>query len=281
VGVVGFGLVCLLVSLPRWRETARMAGCQQNLMRIGVGLQLYHQAARRYPTVPTLGGSVGDSPFKAMLDSLALPDFLELKDPGSKPKPTVAAARGVRVPGLSCPSDPHAMTRLFNAPISYRGNAGDTPDGLHGPFEPGRVVTAAGVEAADGLSFTAAFAERLVGDGRDDHPAPINYASTPGPVGGLDNSIGPWRGDAGSDWAEAAWRSTLYNHALMPGSPAPSRIAVDGGTAAIGASSAHPNRINVLLLDGSLRVVTPTINPDVWRALATTGVESAPTPPAK
>jgi len=282
LAVVGFFLLWVLMALPRWRETARMAGCQKNLMQIGVALQLYHQANRQYPTVAPLGvGTPGDSTVKAMLDTLVLPDFLDLKGPDQKPKPSRATPPGVRVPGLACPSDPWAMAGRFAAPLSYRANTGDAASGLGGPFEPGRVATSAAIEAADGLSFTAAFAERLVGDGRDGEPGPMNYATAPGPIGDdgcPDAPAGRWRGDAGSTWAEAGWRATLYNHALAPAAPR-SCVAEDGRTAAIGASSSHANRINVLLMDGSLRGVTPTMSPAVWKALGTVG--TAPPTPAK
>ena len=37
----------------------------------------------------------------------------------------------------------------------------------------------------------------------------------------------------------------------------------------MGASGSHPGRINVLLMDGSLRGLTPTMSPKLWRALGT------------
>ena len=115
-----------------------MTGCQKNLMQIGFALQLYHQGGQKFPTVPTLGGPAGDSPIKAMLDTLALPDFRELNDQGQKPKATGSAPGGVRVPGLACPSDPWAMASPFPSTISYRANAGDTTGGEHGAVRAGQ-----------------------------------------------------------------------------------------------------------------------------------------------
>ena len=279
-GIVAFAAILVLMALPRGREASRMAGCQKNLMQVGVGLQMYHQAHRRYPTVPDLGETPGPGPIRAMLDAFVIPDLLELNDPSRPPNPSQAPPKGIRVPGLSCPSDTNARSGVFPSVVSYRANTGDDPSGSGGPFEPGRVTTSAGVEAADGLSFTAAFAERLVGDGRDRSMTPWNYAAMPGTVadGGCGNpQADRWHGDAGSDWAEATWRSTLYNHALAPGSPR-SCIAQDGRSALMGASSGHVGRVHVLLMDGSLRGVSPTIEARVWRALGTVGrSESTPT----
>ena len=278
VAILGFAAILFLMSLPRGRESARMATCQRNLMQIGHGLALYHQLQRHYPTVPAIGGPAGDSPLKAMLDSFAVPDLLELRDSSNSPKASQAPPPGIRVPGLACPSDPNAMAGPSSAVVSYRANAGDDPVGLDGPFAPGRTTTSAEVEAADGQGYTAAFAERLVGDGKDRHPAPENYARVPGPISPSGCAKVPadrWRGDAGLSWAEVSWRSTLYNHALTPDAPV-SCIADDGKTASIGASSGHVNRINVLMMDGSLRVVSPTINPKIWAGMGTVGRSETP-----
>ena len=280
-GIIAFAGILVLMALPRGREASRMAGCQKNLMHIGVGLQMYHQAHRRYPTVPALDGPGGPGPVEAMLDALVIPDFLDLQDPDNPPKPGRRPPKGARVPGLVCPSDSNAMAGVFPSSISYRANTGDDPKGSEGPFEPGRVMTSAQVEAADGLGFTAAFAERLVGDGRGLRRAAWNYAATPGAVGESGCPDAPpdrWRGDAGSDWAEASWRSTLYAH-ILPPNGFPSCLSDDGRTARMGASSGHVDRVNVLLMDGSLRGVTPSIDPKVWRALGTVGSpDSKPVP---
>ena len=282
-GIIGFALLLILIMLPRGREASRMAGCQQNLMQIGVGLQMYHQAQRHYPGVASLGDPAGYGPIKAMLDAFVIPDLLDLRDPTKPPKPSQAPPKGARVPGLSCPSDSNAMAGHFASTVSYRANTGDDTNGRGGVFEPGRLLTSDEVEAADGLSFTSAFSERLVGDGRDGQPGFGNYANCPGPVveGGCPAAPPErWRGDAGSNWAEAAWRSTLYNHALVPNA-SPSCIADDRRTALMGASSGHPNRVNVLMMDGSLRGVTPTIDAKVWRAMGTVGTRAEEAKPAK
>ena len=280
-GIVGFAGILVLMALPRGREASRMAACQRNLMHIGVGLQMYHQSHRQYPTVPALEESVGSGPVKAMLDALAIPDLLDLKDPSQPPKPGAGPPKGVRVPGLACPSDSNAIAGAFASGISYRANTGDDPAGSGGPFQPGRVMTTAQVEAADGLGFTAAFAERLVGDGRDRHPAAWNYSASSGPVSTGGCPAAPpdrWRGDAGSDWAEASWRSTLYAH-ILPPNGVPSCLSVEGRTARMGASSGHVHRVNVLLMDGSLRGVTPSIDHKVWQALGTVGSPDSKTAP--
>jgi type II secretory pathway pseudopilin PulG len=270
--VVILTVIALVIvwALPRGRENARLVACRRNLRQIGVALSLYDTAVGRLPAVPELGTTLGSGPLAAMREQLGLGDFTALGDPKQRPAPQPGVASSPRpVPGFVCPSDPHATAGLFPAPISYRAVAGDAPDGRTGPFAPGRSLGLTAIEAADGSGYTAAFEERLVGDDRPASPGPRNYALVPGPVAADRCPSAPdpsWRGDAGSSWVEASWRSTLANHTLPPGA-APSCLADDGRTARIGSSSGHVGQVHVLMLDGRVQAVSPTIDPTIWKAL--------------
>jgi prepilin-type processing-associated H-X9-DG protein len=139
------------------------------------------------------------------------------------------------------------------------------------------------VEKRDGTSFTAAFCERLVGDNVASKIAAWNYAVVDGPLppqgctlATLEAGRARWYGDAGSSWWIADYRSTLYNHALPPNA-AVSCVSARGDTAFMSASSGHVKGVNLLMLDGSVKLVAPTIDPKVWRELAAVSsrVESA------
>ncbi len=269
VALVLVATACLLIAIPRAREGSRRAGCQRNLMQIGMALGLYHQSAGHWPTA-RLGG---DGPIPALLDTLGQTDFTAFRDPKvAPPRRGVAPVAERTIPGLLCPTDRAGAASSFPAPISYRANTGDTTDGQGGPFAIGRTVTLAEVEAADGASYTAAFSERLVGDGRRGVPSRSGYALAPAPVGeaGCPTAPAPaWRGDAGSSWLRSDWRSTLYSH--LPALQTNACIADDGRTAFLGASSDHAEGVHVLLLDGSLRTYHPAVDRGVWRALGTIG----------
>ncbi len=276
----------VIMALPRQtlaRRAARMVACQRNLMQIGVALALYDQSQRSLPSVVELGGAAAahaSGPLKALLMELGLADLNELTDPQSPPpKRRVLSHSERRIPGFFCASDRNATAGSFAAPVSYRASTGDSPDGRHGAFAPGRHVSIAQIEASDGSSYTAGFAERLVGDHRLEHPAPANFALVPGPLGSAGcprSAPTAWRGDAGVSWVACDWQSTLYNHALTPNA-APSCIALDRRSAFMGASSAHPDGVNVLVLDGSVRTFTPTIETKIWREWA--AVPEAPRDP--
>ncbi len=272
LAVVFLVAMVVLSALPRRRESARLAGCRRNLMQIGIALALYGRSERSLPVVPLLSADPVPSggPLKAVLDALVLPDLTGLTDASTRPAPRPGSPPGERpVPGFVCPSD---RTLTGPAPVSYRATAGDRPDGANGGFAPGRPTTLGTIEAGDGLGFTAAFSERLLGNRRPDDPGPARYSVVAGPVGDAGCPPSPpadRRGDAGSSWSEAGWRSTLYNHTRAPGA-VPSCIARDGLTAHIGASSGHQSGVNVLIFDGSVRTVIPTVALPVWKALATT-----------
>src|SRR5262249_19322937 len=145
-------------------------GCARNLSQIGFALSLYDQMNGHLPelgtpippSVPPSKGSPG--PLKTLLEALDIPDLTELRDAKTWPKPRPGQVPGeMPVPGFFCASDPNALAGRLPAPVSYRAATGDGHRGDNGAFAPGRSWSLAAVEARDGLSFTAAFSERLVG----------------------------------------------------------------------------------------------------------------------
>jgi type II secretory pathway pseudopilin PulG len=276
--IVAIALLFLLMMMPRGREQARLLACQKNLGQIGKALALYHQTEHQLPAIVALAGidqpnqTKSSGPLRILLDTLQLPDLTGLADLKSPPKALPGQVPGeIPVPGFVCGSDPNATAGLFRAPISYRATTGDSPAGDNGLFALGRVIKLEDVEAADGLSFTAAFSERMVGDNQSGHPFLGNYRAVPGPLSGpscpADAEDSPWRGDAGSSWNWADYRSTLYNHALVP-NQRQSCLALDGETAFMGASSGHVRGVNLLKVDGSVSLVTPAIDPKIWKEFA-------------
>jgi hypothetical protein len=276
--VIGGTVLLILMGLSRAREQARLAGCTRNLSQIGFALALYDQMNAHLPEIGTplppgqeaAGGTPG--PLKMLLESLDLPDLTELRDPKTRPTGRHGPIPGeTTVPGFVCAADPNALAGRFAAPISYRAATGDGPRGDNGPFAPGRSWSLATIEARDGLSYTAAFSERLVGSGADGPESlpsyrivapPLPEAACPAPP-----DAGDVKNDAGSSWIASDYRSTLYNHALTPNGR-PSCIAGDGRSAFMGASSGHVRGVNLLRLDGSVSLTLPSIAPKVWRKLA-------------
>jgi len=281
--IISLVLLVLLMVATRGREEARLVSCRMNLGQIGLALALYDQNYRSLPSVAELApldpsgrnGVRPISPLRTLLEAFQYPDLTELRDPKTVPPARPGQVPGeMPVPGFVCGSDPNATGGLFAAPISYRAVTGNSPSGDNGAFAPGRRFSLREVEAADGLSFTAGFSERLVGDNQPGHGRVNNYQVVTGPLSPsgcpVNADFAAWRGDAGSSWRASDYRSTLYNHALPPNGQ-PSCLANDGKSAFVGASSGHARGVNLLLLDGSVSLVRTSIDPKVWREFAKIG----------
>jgi Protein of unknown function (DUF1559) len=273
----GTGLL-VLMGLSRAREGARLAGCTRHLSQIGFALALYDQMHGRLPQVetpipPDVRSAKGPpGPLKTLLEALDLPDLTELHDAKTRPKSRPGQVPGeMPVPGFFCASDPNTLAGRLPAPVTYRAATGDSHRGDNGVFAPGLSCSLADVEARDGLSYTAAFSERLVGSGDEGPETLPSYRVVPPPLSGggcpAPSDASRVRNDAGSSWVASDYRSTLYNHALPPNGRS-SCIADDGRTAFMGASSGHARGVNLLRLDGSVTLTLPSIAPKVWRELA-------------
>ncbi|GAC1471468.1 MAG: DUF1559 domain-containing protein [Isosphaeraceae bacterium] len=274
--ILAIFFLLLIMMLPRRREAARLASCRRSLMQIGIGVTLYESSQGCLPTITSLdpGSMSSKGPIQELLEALSIPDLTDLSDVSSPPSPQPGRLLVITpLPGLICPSDTGARTLDgWTAPTSYRATTGDQTTGKNGGFAPGRVLRLNDIEKADGLSFTASFSERRLGTRHVHDPSERNYALVKLPLEG--NTCPPlaqaaWRGDAGESWAEASWRSSLYNHSLPPNA-SPSCVDVGGAAAFMGASSDHREGTNVLLFDGSVRTIVSTIHPRIWQGLATT-----------
>ena len=284
VVLVILAVLVILMLLPRGREHARMAGCQRNLAHVGFALALYDQIERKLPAAPGLAGLEDSppgpdarpkSPLRTLLETLEVPDLLGVTDPKKRPEPRSGQVPGeLPVPGFTCGSDRNATAVFFPAPISYRACTGDLPGGSNGAFAPGKTISLSDIQERDGTSYTAGFSERLLGDNLSGHPAIFNYMIPQGRLAGAGcpepADASRWRGDAGRSWFVSDYRSTLYNHALAPFRQ-PSCIDGAGQEAFMGASSGHVPGVNLLLLDGRVTVVKPTIDLKIWREFARIG----------
>lgn len=276
LAIVAVVALLILTAIPAMRETARSTSCQRHLMDVGTALTLYDNAMTHLPSVPEPDHQ-GDSPLAAMMAQLGVTRFgnLQLDQAGTlKPAPT---PKPQRIPGLLCPSDNWVRDRDAPAPVTYRACSGSDLQGQTGAFPIGGAVSLSQVQNADGTAYTAAFAERLVGNGQNE-PALNNYAIIDDVLIVKNPPADSWRGDSGSNWSQPGYVSTLYNHALEPAG-FPSVVSSNGRSALLSTSSAHPGRVHVLRLDGSFLPISLTIDREVWRKLGTIDDSAKSKPP--
>lgn len=188
-----------------------------------------------------------------------------------------------QVPVFVCPSD-----NVTVGSTNYRANFGVGPaerswsrkPNTSGAFLLGRGLAASSFD--DGLSNTAFFSEKLVGDGNQEQYTPWrDFAEIEFPMKTLDDVDALCRVPAGTEpdhdsWGGSSWlfggyRQTWYNHVFGPNSKRAdcAHGSVDGGRGAHTARSFHAGGVNVCMGDESVRFVNENIDLNVWRALAT------------
>ena len=305
LGLISILLSLLLPSVQSARESARQVVCINNLRQVGTAIasaeatqQRIPPAGRFFPDKRTRNTKavnrsihVGLLPF---LEQSALFDRYHRLDSGwgILSDPPYSESNGellqIRLPIFLCPSDPSPILRN-----SYRICAGTSP-GLHETTnEPPSNQALRGFmwmtgfrdpQIVDGRSNTAAFSERVGGDGNS-----ASYSSwtdirtlsvktralkTPSDVQDacqLMSLRNPSHVSyAGFTWVLNGYSQTTYNHILGPNSDVSD--CIDGGPESNGAYSArsyHIDHVNILLADGSVRQISNTVSVSVWRAIAT------------
>lgn len=139
----------------------------------------------------------------------------------------------------------------------------------------------------DGLSNTAAFSERAMGDetpgtltmeGDWIHvpdSSTVNVNTGPTVSQNYANAclaapLNPTDSDSngGQNWFNGNYRISRYNHVLGPNKPSCTRNAGNANTHGITtATSYHPGGVNMVLCDGSARFVRETVSEHIWRAV--------------
>jgi len=246
------------------------------------------------------------SPFARMLPQL---DQLNAYNAVNFALPMPGAVRlnqtimDISLNSLLCPSDIQPSV-LGYARVNYRFNIGPSPlfvfitafpPSSAGPFT--IMYNYSPAAFADGLSTTVGASERLEGDwtnGPFKWGGDYLYLNTANPpsiatslwdpdqavqfCSGLPLSL-PQESRGGESWFLSGLHFTNYNHCTTPNRKMPDcALGSDNLTSiytrmiqqgVFKASSYHPGGVNALLMDGSVRFVTDSIQLSVWRAAAT------------
>lgn len=321
IAIIGILIALLLPAVQAAREAARRSQCTNNLKQLGIGLHNYHDTHNSLPFL--CGGTGAGSDFgtyncwsRACTSAFRLSGFVGLLpyieqqsvyDMSSQnnfsPGGWCDVANSpvyAKIPAFFCPSDPTAQSYARGA-RNYMMSMGDWTMQHHdalrglsrsrGPFGIIRHTGAVGSvsfrfgSVLDGLSNTAAFSERVVGDNPADVKGgfaeatglfagttlgtemlpivPLNCKSTP-IVNRRYATPTPNGGDSltGRYWSDGSSVASGFNTILSPNSPSCCATGISPVESRIIAppTSNHPGGCNVCMLDGSVQFVSETID---------------------
>jgi prepilin-type N-terminal cleavage/methylation domain-containing protein/prepilin-type processing-associated H-X9-DG protein len=309
IAIIGILVGLLLPAIQAAREAARRMSCSNNLKQIGLALHNYESALKTFPpSTFSIGGSASQ-PWSAQAFLLPYLEGSNIQsridysvgyhngtNKANFPPNGVAT---LRVPVYLCPSEPNDRARLDangtpeHFPVNYALNVGSylifnplNRADSGGAFGPNRRNTLAGF--IDGTSNTLGLSEVKAFTPRyHDHvgmpsapPANSTLVST-GYIGGS------WSINSGhTEWVCGRAIHTGFTTTFVPNtkvlhivsgvvhdidvtSSREGRNQTDPTYGIITSRSYHGGLVNVVLMDGSVRSVTSSIELPTWQALGT------------
>ncbi|WP_439622722.1 DUF1559 domain-containing protein [Gemmata sp.] len=282
IAIIAILIGLLLPAVQKVREAAARLKCQNNLKQIGIALHNYHDVYGRFPH-GHVAESAGDDKVFGSWVKLILP-LVELGSVYDKFDHTQSwwksqnqTVRGFKLPIFTCPSDIDAPVSNSAQDFGFRGNyVGNTGIGkwiraypssnqtqltVKGPFLHAGYTTFAAM--TDGTSNTAGVSEIRKSPNND--------------------SRGALFADTGC---------VQYTHDYLPNanvSDLTERCNGDARTPCVStgnfgqyqltAKSNHTGGVGLLMMDGSVRFVTDTVDVVAWQAAASpAGGEATPLP---
>ena len=302
IAIVGVLVALLLPAVQAAREASRRSSCVNNLKQLGVALQSFHSAQRRFP--PGRGGPaptvfspqayllpyVEEGSLQGQIDFMSAPTDLVIAGKSYSGNANKnAASQVVRV--LMCPSD-EAEGRVSGSTFggtNYVANAGS------GTLNNGSLTKADGVfyitskvdfrMITDGSTYTVAFSERQLGNGlpqpatsRDNVQLVIWELNNSMPFGPTPceapvSSSGSWYSQRSAKWILGNYGNTLYNHYYLPNAPQWDCMNLPQQMALMTARSSHVGGVNVSFCDGSVRFVDDEVRLEVCAPPPRAGTE--------
>jgi prepilin-type N-terminal cleavage/methylation domain-containing protein len=301
IAIIGVLISLLLPAVQAAREAARRSHCQNNLKQLGLALHNYMDSVGALPPVCILKvGELSDTfsvhaRLLPYVEQTSLQNLIDWRTSWSL-QPNVARTR---VPTFLCPSEindrPAVQPTMTHYPTNYGANSGtwfqwDPVTNRHGD---GAFVVNESLRSGhfiDGMSNTLGMAEvkafqpDLVDSGNATTPT-TPPPSTPAEVVAYGGTFLPDFGH--TQWVNGIIIHTGFTTTFPPNTFVP-YVAADGKTYDVDFTSIrlgftttlctnvsfvsrsyHPGVANAMMMDGSGRPFSNTIDQAVWRALGT------------
>ena len=309
IAIIGLLLAILFPAFSSSRESARRIQCVNNLRQLGVALNNFESARRKYPA-----GSISQryaaqpttphtfyrwsvlAQLTPFLEQTAAYNSLDLSVPlyGRNFQVFEQNQQAVArvIPEFLCPSDDYVPGGDFG-PTNYAACAGSGINGGSPMDTDGAFYTNSATRPRDvraGLSHTAAFSESVLGQEvprrmprAEADPRYVYAFAQATPLteeSCAESAFWNFANPRGFAWVNGEYRSALYNHFWTPNSANIDCIsALTSGPISIqyaaygwrAARSLHAGGVNLSLLDGSVRFIEDSVNLDIWQAMSKIG----------
>ena len=286
IAIIAILIALLLPAVQQAREAARRTQCKNNLKQLGLAMHNYHDTYGSLPIADVNGASTPVSAHARLLPYIEQSSLYALVDfnvPYNHVNNTVA--RNTELQAFRCPSDPTTLPGSIGGRNNYYWNAGNVvvmySAGAAGqPDTNGIVFHNRKIrfnDITDGLSNSAAMAEKLTGDGNNGISSPKTDTFQPGTYPNNANEATQHcnavdvtdlskqgYSNVGGPWLQQYHSTNQYNHILAPNGRScmfpPGRIATTS-------NSQHVGGVQILMCDGSVRFISENLDLNTWRNL--------------
>ncbi|QDT99212.1 Type II secretion system protein G precursor [Gimesia aquarii] len=303
MAIIAILIALILPAVQNAREAARRTQCKNNLKQIGLALHNYQSTHSRFPPgfcadLATDGGEWSvHARLLPHLEQANLASLIDFADTHGSGDSATVAVRKTRVAPYLCPSEIQDRVRTDGSgnptdyPVNYGFNFGTwqvwdnaTQKAGDGAFTPNSAFAPADI--TDGLSNTLAASEvkaftHYLRDGSGGGPT----APTPSGISALGGQFQP---TGHTEWVDGRVHQTGFTTTFTPNTVVthadsgttfdidytscredkPTATCMGPTYAAVTSRSYHPGIVNVLLLDGSSRSVSDSIDATVWKNLS-------------
>lgn len=279
IAIIGILIALLLPAVQAAREAARRSQCLNHLKQLGLGLHNYHDTNKSFPAGHTLYFSWHGDGFTwpvalfPFIEQQALYDMVDFNTRfGSGCISPNAEVMNQALPIFQCPSDGESdyghSCRVRNSYVSNTGigvlKKEDPPSHTPGLFQQNTWFKMR--DMTDGTSNTVGISEIIKARpgfdfrGAWSYPEGCHYQHDRTPNTRIPDEMRSgfctsFEGQTPENHPHAPCTYTYTNHANR-------RILMS-------ARSRHPGGVQALLMDGSVRFVSETIDVNTWQALGT------------